>query len=63
MSTIAELIQLRDEMIERRRIGAYSIQGAHNDDPIKLLANVHIAIAAIDAVISEGKDLHSPAQP
>jgi hypothetical protein len=56
MSAIADLRTLRTELIERRREEAYSVGGAYSDDRIAKLSAVHHAIAALDAVIEEGKD-------
>ena len=54
--TIDDLKALRAELVERRRKEAYYIGGAHHDERIALVAQVHLAIEAIDAVIAEGGD-------
>lgn len=54
--TIDDLTALRAELVERRRKETYWIGGAHHDDRIEKVVQVHLAIEAIDAVIAEGKD-------
>ena len=53
--TIAELKALREEFVERRRQVVYLIKGAHDQGPIEAAVEAHLALAAIDAVIAEGK--------
>lgn len=54
--TIEDLKKLRAELIERRRQEAYWVAGPHHNERIEKLIQVHTAIAALDAVIAEGKD-------
>lgn len=54
--TVLELKTLHGELVERRRREAYLIGGAHHDERIAQLAQVHLAIMAIETVIAEGKD-------
>ena len=54
--TVLDLKKLQSELFERRRREAYLVGSAHNDERIAKLAKVHVAIAAIDAVIAEGQD-------
>lgn len=54
--TIDDLKTLRAELVERQRKEVYWIGGPHHDDRIAKVVQVHFAIEAIDAVISEGKD-------
>lgn len=54
--TIDDLKALRAELVERRRKETYWIGGPYHDDRIEKVIQVHLAIAALDAVITEGKD-------
>lgn len=54
--TVEDLKATRAELVERRRQDVYLIGNAHHHERIEKVAHVHIAIAAIDAVIAEGKD-------
>ena len=54
--TVDDLKALRSDLVERRRKETYLIGGAYNDDRIVKAVQVHLAIQAIDAVITEGED-------
>jgi hypothetical protein len=54
--TIDDLKSLRAELIERRRTEAYWIGGPHHDERIEKVVQVHLVIAALDAVIEGGED-------
>lgn len=54
--TIEDLKTLRAQLVGRRRKEVYWIGGPHHDDRIAKVVQVHLAIEAIDTVISEGKD-------
>lgn len=54
--TVEDLKALRAELVERRSTEVYWIGNAHNYERIEKVAQIQIAIAAIDAVIAEGKN-------
>jgi len=54
--TIPDLKALRAELVNRRRQEAYWIRGPQHDERLQKIAHVHLAIAALDAVMAEGKD-------
>ncbi|UOK71559.1 hypothetical protein [Ancylobacter polymorphus] len=62
-NTIDDLKVLRDQLVERRRDEAYMVGNSHHDERIEKLVRVHLAIAALDAVIVEGKDGPPPREP
>jgi hypothetical protein len=51
--TIDELRALQTALIERRQNEAAAVVGAYNDARIAKLNLVHVAIQALDAVITE----------
>jgi hypothetical protein len=56
MATIEDLKAVRAALVERRRTEAYRVAGEHHNEQIAKLNSVHMAILAIDAVITEGID-------
>ena len=61
--TVADLEALRDAMVERRRVEAYRVGSAHNDDGLEKLVRVHLAIEAVEAVIAEGGEEPAAGDP
>lgn len=57
--TVEDLKNVREKLVEQRRRDVYSIVGPHSNEAIEKAAQIHTAIAAIDAAIAEGKD-HAP---
>jgi hypothetical protein len=56
VKSVGDLKAIRAELVQRRRLEAYLLGDESHDERIKLLASVHMAIEAMDAVIAEGKD-------
>jgi len=54
--TIADLKALREVLIEQRRAAAYLIVPGQQPDRVAVLANLHLAIDAVEEVIEEGHD-------
>jgi hypothetical protein len=50
---LAELQKLREELVARRSEEAREVKGAHDDERIKTLGHLHLAIEALDAVIAK----------
>ncbi|MDQ0347870.1 hypothetical protein [Ancylobacter vacuolatus] len=53
--TIEDLKKLREELAERRRKEAHWIHHAFNYERLEKIAQVQLAIQALDAVIAEGE--------
>jgi hypothetical protein len=56
IKTIADLKNLRAELVDRRRDEVYQIASVRDDERIQKLAYVQLAIQALDAAIGEGWD-------
>jgi hypothetical protein len=54
--TVTDLFVLRAKLVERRHKEAYRVEGVQHDERLYALAQVHLAILALDAVIEEGRD-------
>jgi hypothetical protein len=54
--TVEDLKDLRQELLEQRRAAAYLIVPGQQPDRVASLANLHLAIDAVEEVIKEGLD-------
>ena len=54
--TVADLKGLREVLLEQRRAAAYLIVPGQQPDRVASLANLHLAIDAVEEVIEEGLD-------
>jgi len=48
---LTQLQKLRGALVDRRREEAHSLTSEHEDERIKTLGHLHLAIEALDAVI------------
>ena len=54
--TVADLKTLREMLILQRRAAAYLLVPGQQPDRVASLANLHLAIDAVEEVIDEGAD-------
>jgi hypothetical protein len=57
---LADLQKLRAALVERRREESHSLTSEHDEERIKMVGHLHLAIEALEAVIqSEPADVNA----